>query len=298
MSVFVFGEGMLELSAVRDGSARVAYGGDALNTAVYLARLGVAPQFVTALGDDPYSAWLKSEWRAEGLKLDHCLTVKGGKPGLYAISLDDRGERSFTYWRNDSAARAFFDCAQAASAIEAMTGASLLYLTGITLSIFAPAHHARIFSIMEAAAAAGGKIAFDVNFRPRGWSDANDARRAVRAALDRSTIAFSSVEDWTLLFGAAGAEEIVSRIGLKRQSEIVVKEGARGCFFAAAGERGWVAPEEVRAPLDTTGAGDNFNAAYFAARLRGAAPREACAAGNRLAAETIMHAGAIKARIA
>ncbi|MEK7266552.1 MAG: sugar kinase [Pseudomonadota bacterium] len=298
MSIFVLGEGMLELAAIEDGSARVAYGGDALNTAVHLARLGAAPQFVTALGDDPYSDWLAGKWRAEGVGLDHCLRIHGGKPGIYAISIGDDGERSFTYWRNDSAARAFFSHPMAESAIAAMMGASLLYLTGITLSIFDVAHRERIFEIMDFVRSRGGEVAFDVNYRPKGWLRADDARSAIRSALERSSIAFSSVEDWALLFETSDAEGIATLVKKAAGGEVIVKDGVRGCFFAAGEDRGWVAPKERCAPVDTTGAGDSFNAAYLAARIAGRSPQEACATGNSLAAKTIMHTGAIGARVA
>jgi len=293
MSIFVFGEGMLELSAIRNGASRVSFGGDALNTAIYLRRANVEVEFVSALGDDPYSQWMRSAWTEEGLRLNHCLEFAGGKPGLYAISVDERGERSFTYWRNESAARRFFDHPGAQRAIDVMKHAPLLYLTGITLSIFETADRARIFETMKAVRTRGGKVAFDVNYRPKGWLKKNDAQSAIRAALQQASIAFSSVEDWTLLFGEVSAEAAAAESKSLGNSEVVVKDGVRGCYFAVGEKCGWVAPAAPRTPVDTTGAGDSFNAAYLAARLRGASPIEACKEGNKLAETVIMQSGAI-----
>jgi 2-dehydro-3-deoxygluconokinase len=46
-------------------------------------------------------------------------------------------------------------------------------------------------------------------------------------------------------------------------------------------------------PVDTTAAGDSFNAGYLAARINGAMPRDAAAAGHRLAGAVIMAPGAV-----
>jgi len=45
--------------------------------------------------------------------------------------------------------------------------------------------------------------------------------------------------------------------------------------------------------VDTTAAGDSFAGAYLAARLAGATPEDAAAAGNRLAARVVQHRGAL-----
>jgi len=293
MSLCVFGEGMLELSGIRDGAARFGYGGDALNTAIHLARLGASPQFVSALGDDPHSVWLREEWSSEGLLLDHCLTVKGGIPGLYAISVDDHGERSFTYWRSESAARSFFSQPDTERAVDAMLGASLLYLTGITLSIFGKDHQRRIIDLMRSARAGGAEVAFDLNYRPKGWPLIGDARAIIGQAIDNASICFVSLEDWTLLHGAADAASIADELSERGCAEAIVKDGARGCYLKSEGVREWAPAREVKKPVDTTGAGDGFNAAYLAARLKDASPLEACAAGNDLAGAVIQHTGAI-----
>ena len=67
--VAMIGECMLELTrqtADQGGGIlpmNLAYGGDTLNSSVYLARQGVAVDYVTALGDDPMSAWMVKQWR-------------------------------------------------------------------------------------------------------------------------------------------------------------------------------------------------------------------------------------------
>lgn len=294
MPVIVFGEGMIELSAVRDGAARVAYGGDALNTAIYLARENIDVEFVSALGDDSFSRELCLAWAGEGLQLGRCLICAGGKPGIYAISVDEQGERSFTYWRLESAARRFFGLPGAPAAIAFMKQAPLFYCSGITLSIFDDAGRGEILGIMDAVRANGGDVAFDINYRPKGWpAGPAAARDAINSALERASVCFSSAEDWTLLYGPAAPEAIAAVLRAKGCREAIVKDGPRGCFLSTAQTTQWIAPEAVVNPVDTTGAGDSFNAGYLAARRRGAAPPEACRAGNNLARKVILQPGAI-----
>src|SRR6185369_1758625 len=87
------GECMIELSATADGPdlRRLGFGGDTLNTATYLARLGVAVDYVTALGDDSYSARMLAGWRDEGIGTGLVGRLKGRAPGLYMIDLDPNG---------------------------------------------------------------------------------------------------------------------------------------------------------------------------------------------------------------
>src|SRR4051812_50110599 len=93
---------MIELREMADGRFARSYGGDTLNTAIYLARLGVAVDYVTALGDDPWSDEMIAGWAAEGIGTEQVARVPGRVPGLYIIQTDARGERSFLYWRGNA----------------------------------------------------------------------------------------------------------------------------------------------------------------------------------------------------
>ncbi len=103
------GECMLELSELCDGIGwRLAHAGDTFNTTLYLRRLGVDAAYLTALGSDRFSAEMLQSWREEGIDTSLVLTAPDRLPGLHAISTDAHGERSFFYWRENSAARQLF----------------------------------------------------------------------------------------------------------------------------------------------------------------------------------------------
>jgi 2-dehydro-3-deoxygluconokinase len=295
MKVASIGECMIELSAARDGLFARGFGGDTLNTAVYLSRLGIDTSYVTALGDDALSDAMLAAWRSEGIRTDEVLRVPGRVPGLYMIERDARGERSFLYWRDRAPAREFFDRADDAT-LERLSGFDWLYLSGISLSLYSEMGRAWLRELLVAARRNGGRIAFDGNYRPRGWSDAEAARRAFNAILPLVDLALPTLEDEQALFGDADASACLARLKAHGIGEIVVKRGPLGCLIEAAGRGCEIPPPQVVAPVDTTAAGDSFNAAYLAARIFGAAPEQAAQAGHRLASAVIMSPGAVIAR--
>jgi 2-dehydro-3-deoxygluconokinase len=281
---------MIELREMADGHFSRGYGGDTLNTAVYLARLGIAVDYVTALGDDPWSDEMIAGWAAEGIGTGQVARLPGRVPGLYIIQTDARGERRFLYWRDSAPARVLFDAPETADIVDALPGYDLLYFSGITLSLYGDTGRARFLEVLDRARQQGRRIAFDTNFRPRGWPDRAIAQKAYRAAFDRADIILASTEDVELLFGPEGVQELLSH---RSSAELVLKLATPTCRVISADRDEEVRAEPVAAVVDTTAAGDSFAAAYIAARLSGAGPRDAAYAGHRLAGAVVQHPGAI-----
>jgi len=145
----------------------------------------------------------------------------------------------------------------------------------------------------------GAKVAFDGNFRPRGWrGDLSRARTVYMEALKRVDVALPTFDDEAVLWGDPSPESTVDRLQAFGIPEIVVKNGPNSALIASSGRRDFVPVPEVVVPIDTTAAGDSFNAGYLAARLLGEKPAEAAGAAHRLAAEKIRHRGAIMPRTA
>ena len=185
--VACLGECMIELREMADGRFSRSYGGDTLNTAVYLARLGGAVDYVTALGDDPWSDEMIAGWAAEGIGIERVARLPGRVPGLYIIQTDARGERRFLYWRDSAPARVLFDGPETSDIVEALPGYDLLYFSGITLSLYGDTGRTRFVEVLDRARARGCRIAFDTNFRPRGWPDHALAQAAYRIASSAPT---------------------------------------------------------------------------------------------------------------
>ena len=293
MRLVVFGEGMIEEQA----DAAVAWGGDVVNTAVYLARQGAAPELMTAMGVDGESTAIMAAWAAEGIGVGHVLRDPGRTVGRYRITLGADGQRSFAYDRARSAARAFFDHSEATRTFAWAAGADILYLTGITLSIFGRDGRERIGALARRVRARGGQVVFDTNYRPTGWPSAESAWAAMMALGPAISLAMPSLEDQMALTGAATPQAAAEAWRELGADEVVVKLGAEGAYAASAAASELVAAVPTARIVDTTAAGDAFNAGYIAARLaRGASMREAAERGAALAAEVIGWPGAIAPR--
>jgi 2-dehydro-3-deoxygluconokinase len=292
MKVASLGECMIEFSQSADGAFRRGFGGDTLNTALYLARLGIDTSYVTALGDDALSEEMLGAWRSEAIKTDLVIRAPGRLPGLYMIERDARGERTFLYWRDRAPAREFFEHA-APSTLARLSQFDWLYLSGISLSLYGETGRARLRELLAATRKNGGKVAFDGNYRPRGWSDAATARHAFTEILPLIDLALPTFEDEQALFGDENLDQCIARYRTSGVNEIVIKRGPHGCVVVVDGDCTEVPPPHVVEPVDTTAAGDSFNAGYLAARINGASPRDAALAGHRLAGVVIQSPGAV-----
>jgi 2-dehydro-3-deoxygluconokinase len=297
--VICVGEVMVELARGADNRYGLAFGGDTFNTAVYLARAGIPAAYASAMGDDPYSDRLLALAAAESVNSDLILRVPGRMPGLHLIETDDKGERKFYYWRDTSPARELFELPNWAAVAEALLSARLVYFSGVTLSLYSNTGLGRFLAALELARKQGVIVAFDGNFRPRGWKgDVARTRTVFTEALKRVDIALPTFEDEAVVWGDANPEATVNRLQAFGIGEIVVKNGADTALVADKSGREPVPVPEVVEPVDTTAAGDSFNAAYLAARLNGESPVPAAATAHSLAAQVIRHRGAIMPRAA
>ena len=285
------GECMIELRQTTGTGLARGYGGDTLNTAVYLSRLGVQTDYITALGDDPFSDEMVAGWNAEGVGTGHVARLPGKLPGLYVIQTDAAGERRFYHWRENSAARILMDLPETESILDALAGYDLVYFSAITLSLYGESGRQRLMAALGRARKNSVRIAFDTNFRPRGWPDLAVARRAYQDAMEVSDIVLASTEDLSALYPGENDDDLMARIP---GAEAVLKLAEPACVVRVAGLSRVVKAEPVnKAVVDTTAAGDSFAAAYLAARLGGADPVAAARAGHRLAGAVVCHPGAI-----
>src|SRR5215470_17501739 len=293
------GEVMIELARGGDGRFGIACGGDTFNTAVYLARAKAEVAYATAIGDDPYSDGIVALATAEGVATDLIVREPNRLPGIYVVDSDANRERRFHYWRDSSPARDLFELSEWGHVAEGLLSAKLIYFSGITLSLYTNNGVGRFLAVVEMARQKGVKVAFDSNFRPRGWKgDLPRTRTVFMEALKRVDIALPTFDDEAVLWGDPSPESTVERLQAFGIGEIVVKNGPNSALVATGDKREFIPVPEVVVPVDPTAAGDGFNAAYIAARMTGKAPTEAAAAAHRLAAQVIRHHGALMPRAA
>jgi 2-dehydro-3-deoxygluconokinase len=291
------GEVLIELRRGGDARFALSCGGDTFNTAVYLARAGLDVGFATAIGDDAYSDAMLALAAAEGIATNLVLRVPGRLPALCLIESGQNGERNVRYWRDGAPVHELFELPDWMRVAEALTTAKLIYFSGITLSLFSTNGIGRFLAVLEVARRQGAKVAFDGNFRPRGWKgDLPRTRTVFIEALKRVDIALPTFDDEAVLWGDPSPEATVDRLQAFGIGEIVVKNGPNSALVATAGALDFVPVPEVFVPVDTTAAGDGFNAGYLAARLSGSEPLQAAGAAHRLAGHVIRHPGALVPR--
>ncbi|WP_070968853.1 sugar kinase [Vibrio sonorensis] len=294
--VAIIGECMVELTKV-DGKLKQGFGGDTLNTAVYLSRLtrdhGVDTRYITGLGRDPFSADMLRSWQEEGINTQSVHRSKDKLPGLYAIETDASGERQFFYWRNMSAARFWLEEACPDQVADELTDCQLIYLSGISLAILPEASRRKLFALLAECRQKGCVIAFDNNYRPALWDCPATAQSNYREMLALTDIAFLTFDDDKLLWGDEREQQSIVRAQILGVKEVVVKRGAEPCYIALGDNLSEVAAQTVENVVDTTAAGDSFSAGYLAKRLLGGTVEQAGQSGHSLAANVIQHRGAI-----
>ena len=286
MKIAAIGEAMIEMSITGD-QAQLGVAGDTLNTAIYLKR--AAPQidvdYITRLGRDGFSERIKSFITDQSLGTSAIETDEDRMPGLYAITTDHHGERSFSYWRDQSAARRLFQLGNSYS-FQYLKDYDAVYLSGITLAILPPSVGMALLEYLNQSAHI---LAFDSNYRPALWPDQDTAKRLIAGFWKRSDLALPSIDDEMLLMQES-AVAVTDRF-IKSGLAGALKRGAEGpVSLGEVVDQSYLPAQNV---VDTTAAGDSFNGAYLAAKFSGASQAEALAKGHECACHVVQHRGAI-----
>ncbi|WP_102795164.1 sugar kinase [Bowmanella denitrificans] len=290
MRIVFFGECMLE----HCDSGAFRYGGDTLNTALYLARMAepgkLQVRYATALGDDADSQTLLQNWQLEGLDTALVLQLADKLPGRYRIYTDDKGQRRFQYWRDDSAARHYLrEANNPLLSLLKEQGCDYVYLSGISLAILSPEHRQRLLDALTEFCRSGGKLIFDNNFRPVLWRD--DPLPWYEKAMQLAYLALLTDEDEYALYGGDSVDAILARTA--HIPYVLIKRGAQPCIIRSRKELSHVAGQRVAKVVDTSAAGDSFAAGFLSAWLCGVDVETAVTTGHRLAARVIQYPGAI-----
>jgi 2-dehydro-3-deoxygluconokinase len=289
------GECMVEMSpAATPGDYRMGFAGDTFNTAWYARRLlspDWAVDYATSVGTDSASERMLAFISGARIGTGHVQRHPERTVGLYLIELQG-AERRFSYWRGQSAARTLAD--DAGRLADALKGAELVYFSGITLAILDPAGRAALLRAVGDARAAGATIAFDPNLRPRLWPDTATMCGGIMQAAATADIVLPSFDDEAAHFGDASPRATADRYAGQGAGLVVVKNGPGAVMTRAGGRIDTHDPVRVAVPVDTTAAGDSFNAGFLAARVGAGAPLADCvASANRLAARVICGRGAL-----
>ncbi|MCW5711676.1 sugar kinase [Shinella sp.] len=294
--LLTIGECMVELMQAEGGLLRKSFAGDTFNTAYYARQYlpdDWSVDYFSAVGTDMISDEMLAFMDGHGIGTGYVARIEGRSPGLYMIHLKD-GERSFSYWRSVSAAKLLArDGDRLRAAIDA---SDIVVFSGITLAILPAEDVETLLAELRRAKAAGKRVVFDPNIRPRLWDDAERMRATITAGARAATLVMPSLDDETTHFGDAGLEESIARYRALGVDGLVVKDGAEGATLVFGEKRSHAPSARVEKIVDTTSAGDSFNGAFLARLATGANPEAAARFAADVAAAVIQHHGALVAK--
>jgi 2-dehydro-3-deoxygluconokinase len=293
MDLVALGEPMLEFAAeerARLGSVqrfRRGWGGDTSNTVVAAARLGASTGYVSRIGGDEFGSSFMSLWKREGVDASRVVVEPEGFTGIYFISVRQDGEHDFTYYRNGSAASRLspHDLDP-----EYLSRARILHTSGISQAI-SKSCRAAVEAAIDIVHRGGGLVSYDANVRPK-LAPLPVLREMFQVAVSKADMVFVSEEDLGHLYPNSDSAEASGRVLSFGPDLVVLRRGRAGCQVLSGGENipvpGW--PED---PVDSTGAGDAFNAGFLVSWLEGRSLEEAARFANAVGALTVGGLGAV-----
>ena len=292
-SILGIGECMVELSSAGTGLWRQAFAGDVFNALWYaraISRDDISVAFHTALGTDPLSDQMLDFAENAGVDCANTPRFEDRRPGLYSIHLNG-AERSFTYWRDTSAARMMMRNPE--TLWPKVEAAKVIYLSGITLAILSEDDCEMLLQGLRGHKSGAADIVFDPNIRPHLWQDKDRMRSVISQAAALSDIVLPSFDDEKGAFGDTDPEETAKRYHALGVDHVVVKNGPADTIHLRAGTITSYPVTPIDGVIDTTAAGDSFNGAYIAALLGGRSTADAIGIAQRCAGQVIRHKGAL-----
>ncbi|NQZ82607.1 MAG: sugar kinase [Colwellia sp.] len=296
-NIVVMGECMIEFSqSVSATDFRQSFAGDVFNTGIYIKRCMAEPitvNFLSAIGKDAMSEQLLSLMAEEQISTEMLYRTESAKMGLYLINLDSKGERSFSYWRNDSAAKQLITLMEKNHGLEQLKNASTFFFSGISLAILSESDRLILWKYLYQLKQQGTTIIFDPNYRASLWPSTEVTKAAYKMAFKLSHMALPGVDDFIDLYGVTDVEQVADIIEGYGVEEIVIKNGNQNMLISLRGTRSYLPVSPIKTVVDTTSAGDAFNGGYISARLTGKSVKGSAQYAAQVAACVIQHKGAI-----
>jgi len=242
-------------------------GGNCINTAIALARLGVPVRAAAAIGDDRFGQFLRDRVRSEGIDDADLVTLPGAKTSTSIVLIESSGERRFLHLRGVSALLSAEHLNWGH-----VEGARIFhYASAFALPAFdAACLEPTLKRARELGCLTSVNICWDVRGR---WLN------LIQPALAHTDFIFPNRDEGRQLTGESEPAAIAARLRELGVKTVIVKLGAAGCYVESA-EGAFTMPGFAVKPIDTTGAGDCFAAGFLAAISRGKSLADAARYAN------------------
>ena len=295
MNFVAMGECMVEFSQCGLGVYRQSFAGDVYNTAVYLKRLQQQAKIalLSGIGTDSLSEDLIRRFETEGIETSLLQHSEQRILGAYLIKISSEGERSFVYWRDNSAAKYTMSSLTDIDRNTLLNSCTVFYFSGISLAIMTPDDRVLFWQLLTDLKQANAQIVFDSNYRSRLWHSAQDAVELFTLAYQASDVVFAGVEDFELLYDISSYQAIASYLEPHDISELIIKNGSDDVMCIHDAGSSVVKVNAVENVVDSTSAGDSFNAGYIHGRAMNQSMTESVELACKVSALVISHQGAI-----
>ena len=292
------GECMIELngdiSSLENNSSNMTinFGGDTYNSAVYFSRLTndkTNTFYSTALGKDNFSKKMISRFKNENIKCDYIRTDGDNPPGLYSIEINEKGERSFSYWRDQSPSKYIFLGSKGKKLIKDINNADIFYYTGISAGILDEKQRKDLINIGSSAIICG----FDFNYRSQLHYNNKVSQLLFNEINNRVDIHFVSFDDARELFNIKSPLEIFEIINEKKN--LILIRYKNSIIFKNKQQEIKTVTVPHGEVVDTTAAGDAFNGSFLAImnKNKNISIEENILMSHSVTREVIKHRGAI-----
>ena len=283
-----------DISSLENNSSnmKINFGGDTYNSAVYFSRLTnnkTNTFYSTALGKDNFSKKMISRFKSENIKCDYIRTDGENPPGLYSIEINEKGERSFSYWRDQSPSKYIFLGSKGKKLVKDINNADVFYYTGISAGILDKKQRKDLINIGSTATICG----FDFNYRSQLHYNKKVSQLLFNEINNRVDIHFVSFDDARELFKIKNPLEIFEIINEKKN--LILIRYKNSIIFKNKQQEIKTVTVPHGEVVDTTAAGDAFNGSFLAImnNNKNVPVEENILISHSVTREVIKHRGAI-----
>ena len=292
INVCSIGEAMIEISNIKNSLYNQSFAGDTLNFCNYLDKKKLNAFFLSAIGKSEINQSLLDFIKSKNISTKYIKQINQFEIGLYLIKNKDNGEKQFFYWRDESAAKQYFNNIDFLNLYKELKNFDYIYFSGITLSIIHISKLNNFIKLLKLLKSKKIKIVFDFNIRPSRWNKKN-LNIFLDSVLKFVDICFLSGEDmnyWKNKNDIKSYEQIVRKYKLKHS---IFRKNAKFTYVFLNKTRYVFKNKLLKTVVDTSGAGDGFNAAYLSNFIVNNDPVLALKAGSSLGSKIVMKKGAI-----
>ena len=292
INVCSIGEAMIEISNIKNSFYNQSFAGDTLNFCNYLDKKKLNAFFLSAIGKSEINQSLLDFVKSKNISTKYIKQINQFEVGLYLIKNKDNGEKQFFYWRDESAAKQYFNNIDFLNLYKELKNFDYIYFSGITLSIIHISKLNNFIKLLKLLKRKKIKIVFDFNIRPSRWNKKN-LNIFLDSVLKFVDICFLSGEDmnyWKNKNNIKSYEQIVRKYKLKHS---IFRKNAKFTYVFLNKTRYVFKNKLLKKVVDTSGAGDGFNAAYLSNFIVNNDPVLALKAGSSLGSKIVMKKGAI-----